>query len=281
MIIDVHTHVAPPQIRDDRETYTRAEEPAFASIYSDPRARLVGAAELVEMMNEQGVHRSVCFGFPWSQRETARRHNDYVLAARERWPDRLIPLACFDMMQPWALEEARRCLQNGAAGLGELAVYDAGFDEAAVARLAELGALCRETDAALMLHVNEPVGHQYLGKAPLTIREIYAVIEALAGVRLILAHWGGGIWFYNLLTREAPEVLGDVHYDTAASPFLYRPLVYRIACDIIGPEKVLLGSDYPLLPPTRYFDDVRQAGLTDEGAAAVLGGSAARFFGLE
>ncbi|MEW5725742.1 MAG: amidohydrolase, partial [Thermodesulfobacteriota bacterium] len=96
MIIDAHTHICPPEIRNDRARYLVSGEPAFAAVYSDPQARLAGAAELVRVMDEEGVDVSVAFGFPWRDRDTARRHNDYVLEAQARFPGRLLGLACFD-----------------------------------------------------------------------------------------------------------------------------------------------------------------------------------------
>jgi len=43
-------------------------------------------------------------------------------------------------------------------------------------------------------------------------------------------------------------VLANVWFDTAASPYLYRSDIYRLAAELAGEEKVLFGTDYPLLP---------------------------------
>ena len=51
--------------------------------------------------------------------------------------------------------------------------------------------------------------------------------------------------------------------DTAAAPFLYDLRIYRSALEIIGSERLVFGSDYPLLRPGRYVDDMRRGGLTD------------------
>jgi hypothetical protein len=76
-----------------------------------------------------------------------------------------------------------------------------------------------------------------------------------------LAHWGGGLFFYHLLKKAVKETLKNVYYDTAASPFLYDSRIYRYAKDLIGLDKVLLGTDYPLLKPERYFKEMTDAGL--------------------
>ena len=85
MIIDCHTHIFPPFVRDDRKSFVEAE-PAFQLLYSFPKAKLVGAAALIDQMDISGVDKSVVFGFPWSDPELMRRHNDYVGEAASRFP---------------------------------------------------------------------------------------------------------------------------------------------------------------------------------------------------
>ncbi|MBW2622752.1 MAG: amidohydrolase family protein, partial [Deltaproteobacteria bacterium] len=260
MIIDVHTHIFPREVRADRDKFL-AGEPAFTSIYQDPESRMAGASDLIRAMDRDGVDMSVTFGFPWSDEEKARAHNDYILEAQERYPGRIMGLASFSIQEDWTEREAERAIESGLCGLGELAVYGGGWDERVRERLVSLGQLCRSRDLPLLLHTNEPIGHKYPGKAPMNLKMIYDLVQALEGVTLILAHWGGGLFFFNLLKREVPESLADVYFDTAASPFLYRPEIYRLAGNIIGPQKILFGSDYPLIRPNRYFREMAAAGL--------------------
>ena len=63
-------------------------------------------------------------------------------------------------------------------------------------------------------------------------------------------------------------------FDTAASPFLYDPEIYQYAVRLLGVDKILFGSDYPLLPPGRYFDEMREAGLTKPQIDKICGGNA-------
>jgi predicted TIM-barrel fold metal-dependent hydrolase len=279
MIIDVHTHLFPPKIRQQRESYFK-NEPAFESLYRSPRSKLVGAADLIEVMNAHAVERSVIFGFPWQRADTFKRHNDYIMEAVDRYPDRLIGLGCFDAAHEKAADEARRCLAANLSGIGELAFYQAGLDEAAQSRLAPIMQLCREQNAPVMIHTNEPVGHRYPGKSPNTLGQIYALVKRFSDNTIILAHWGGGLFFFGLLKKEVKDSLANVFFDTAASPYLYEPAVYRVAEQCVGLEKILFGSDYPLLPPSRYFDDMQSGGLTPEQIADVCGRNAQRLFGL-
>ena len=114
----------------------------------------------------------------------------------------------------------------------------------------------------------------YPGKAPNTLVRIYELVRRFSDNRLILAHWGGGLFFYGLLKKEVSQAFANVWFDTAASPYLYTPAVYRSAVSIVGKEKVLFGTDYPLLPPERYFKEMDQAGLTTEEKSALCGANA-------
>jgi len=275
MIIDVHTHIFPKEVRDDREMFF-VGEPAFTDIYQDPKSRLAGAFDLIQAMDQDGVDMSLAFGFPWSNEEKAKVHNDYILEAQERYPGRIMGLASFSVKQDWAESEAERAIESGLYGLGELAVYGGGWDDRVRDTIVALGGLCRSKDLPFLLHVNEPVGHKYPGKTPMNLKMVYDLVLALKGVKLILAHWGGGLFFFNLMKREVPEALTDVYFDTAASPFLYRPEIYRLAGSIIGPRKILFGSDFPLIRPGRYFREMTSEDLESEAENMIKGGAAAR-----
>jgi len=81
--------------------------------------------------------------------------------------------------------------------VGELAVYGSDLDPEVIQALSEVMGLCRERNVPVLLHTNEPVGHDYPGKAPISLRGIYAFVKAYPENRVILAHWGGGIFFYG------------------------------------------------------------------------------------
>lgn len=277
MIIDSHVHIFPPDFREDRARFFKGE-PAFRLLYENPKARLAGVKDLLCDMDRAGVDRAVVFGFPWEGLETYRRHNDYVMEAVARHPDRLTGLGCFSLNTPNAPAEAERCLSGGMAGVGELAVYKDGFSMGAVPLLAEVMEVCRIRDALMLLHANEPVGHSYPGKTPMDLADLYAFLKAYPQNRIILAHWGGGLFLYGLLKREVRDVLKNVWFDTAASPFLYEPAVYRTASEIVGADRILFGSDYPLIQPGRCLRELQEAGLSAEARAMISGGNAERLF---
>ena len=260
MIIDAHTHLFPKKIRQNREKFFSAE-PAFEKLYQSPKSRLIGAQEMLASMDVSHVDKSVIFGFPWQNPLLFKQHNDYISEVVSRYPDRFIGLGCFDPFSDEAGEEARRCLQKGAlSGIGELAFYQSGIEKASLKKLEPVMEICRALGLPVLIHTNEPIGHAYPGKTANTLAQIYQLIRTFPQNKIILAHWGGGLFFFGLLKKEVKDSLKNVYFDTAASPYLYDVAIYRLAIELVGVEKILFGSDFPLLSPKRYFDEMQAAG---------------------
>jgi uncharacterized protein len=273
VIIDFHTHLFPKSMRDNREKYFEGE-PAFKMLYAWEKAKLIGGLEMVQVMDEEQVDVSVAFGFPWKNPEYSKIHNDYIMDVVARYPERIKGLCCLDTCRESAAAEVIRCIKGGLSGVGELAFYETGIVCEARDSLAPIMTICREKDLPVMIHTNEPVGHMYPGKSENTLAQIYDIIKRFPDNKIVLAHWGGGVFFYALLKKEVKEALKNVWLDTAASPFLYEPAIYRHAMGIIGVEKILFGTDFPLIRPSRYFNEFETAGLTQEEKNAICGENA-------
>ena len=281
MIIDTHTHLFPEKIRKNREAYF-SDEPAFQKLYQSSKSKLIGAREMLASMDDGQVDKSVIFGFPWKNKRLYKWHNDYIREVVSRYPGRFVGLGCFDPFSEGAAEETQRCLQEGRlSGIGELAFYQSGIEKASLARLEPVMEICRDRNLPVLIHTNEPVGHQYPGKTPNTLAQIYQLIGTFPQNNIILAHWGGGLFFYSLLKKEVKQRLNRVYFDTAASPYLYDPSVYRLAVELVGADKILFGSDFPLLTPAKYFKEMKAAGLSQEEMAQICGGNAAALFNLD
>jgi hypothetical protein len=279
MIIDFHTHIFFREIRQDREAYFDSE-PDFAALYRSSKSKLVGAGELIHSMDDHGVDKAVVFGFPWRSPALFKKHNDYVISMVDKYPDRLIGFASFDLFSPQASQETERCLGHGFSGIGEIAFYDSGIDAAALEQLEPVLSICLQKEFPVLIHTNEPVGHHYPGKTPNTLAQIYGLIKRFPENKIVLAHWGGGIFFYAVMKKEVKDCLQNVYFDTAASPFVYDPAIYRFAIQTAGIDKILFGSDFPLLKPSRYFEELSIAGLTHDEKKSIQGANAAELLKL-
>lgn len=278
MIIDAHTHVFPQDVIDRREIYAKRDS-SFDMIYSNPGSRMVTYQELVEEMDSAGVDRAIACAFPWRSLDLCRNHNNYIMEAVREYPDRIIGLATVNPIAGKACDnELERCFDGGLVGVGEISADAQGFRLDDSGTTGRIVAAVNEASGFLLLHANEDVGHPYPGKTPTTPSAVYGFLEKFPDTPTVLAHWGGGLFFYELMP-EVAKVTSSVYYDTAASPFLFRPDIYRIALDIVGPGRILFGTDFPLLRIRRHLDEIAQSGLPVDAQEAILGKNAQALLG--
>jgi len=280
MIVDFHAHIFPPEVCN-RRAELAGSDPAFGLLYGNPAARMVTADETVQAMDQEGVQLAVVFGFPWSDPGLCRMANDYVLEAQQRYPARL--RAFYTPAPGGGPLEARLALDalhRGMKGIGEVACYSLAGSRGGGdwSRLRPLAEAALEQKVPFLLHTNEPVGHLYPGKVEMRLKDLWGFARELPELALVLAHWGGGLFFYELM-RSVRQSLGNLYYDTAASPFLYDPRVYRVAVEILGADRILFGSDYPLISPSRYFKEMEEAGLSPDERERILGANALELLG--
>jgi hypothetical protein len=296
MIVDAHTHVFPPKVIAQRDRIAAAE-PAFAEIYGDGRARMATADELIASMDEAGVDVSVVCNFAWRDEGLVDHTNAYILDAAARSGGRLVPYVSV-YFPPDAgahgradTEEApqtakadvraavRALAAGGARGIGELRPEHSGYDLGNSDEADLLNWAASAFDLALLVHASEPVGHQYAGKAGGPLDAIVRFAANAAGVTVVAAHWGGGLPFYALMP-EVRDALASTYFDTSAGHLLYEPRVYRAAIDLVGADRILWASDWPLTSQAKALARLDAAGLTPAERTAIAGENAARVLRL-
>jgi len=273
MIIDFHTHIFPPWVTEKRAEYVRRDR-CFSLLYSQPKAKLATAEELVASMDETGIDLSVALNIGWVSHKLCVETNDYILDSVSRYPDRLVG---FCSIQPRAgdaaLVELERCAKAGARGIGEMRSDIQGFDLTDKAIMKPLVDSVIEHGLILLTHSSEPVGHQYAGKGNITPDILYSFILSFPNLKLVCAHWGGGLPFYALMP-EVARTLNNVFFDTAATSWLYQPQIFKQVSDIVGSDKILFGTDYPLISQNRIMAQIQSLELAEEDKAKILGGNA-------
>ena len=279
MIIDFHTHVFPPHIRKNRSQYID-NDPCFAMLYSNKEAKLATTDELIESMDKVGIDVSVIVNTGWTTHELCVETNDYILESIARYPKRLIGFCAVQPQSPEAaIAEIERCAKGGMRGVGEMRpdmqLFDLG-DEEAMQPIVEA---LRKHKLILLTHASEPVGHDYPGKGIITPDRLYPFITNFPDLTIVCAHWGGGLPFYALMP-EVKQAMKNVFFDTAASPFLYSPQVYNQVTQLVGADKILFGSDYPLLAQTQLLQEINSADLSEEAKSLILSGNAQRLLGI-
>ena len=280
MLIDFHTHILPPEVRRRRDHYVGVD-PTFAELYADPKAKMATAEDLIETMDSDGIDTSVVMGIGWADPGLARASNDYIIESVRRHPGRLIGFA--SVSPTWgdeAASEADRCARSGLRGVGELHPDTQSFDLGDRQTMAPIMEAVEEHNLIVTTHSSEPVGHLYSGKGATRPEVLWRFVQSFPEVRIVCAHWGGGLPFYSLMP-EVRDGLENVYFDTAASPFLYGPQVFETVAGLIGSERILLGSDFPLLRPGRLLKQIGESALPTVEAEAITGSNAATLLGLD
>ena len=279
MIIDMHTHIFPSEIIAHRTDFAR-RDPWFAELYGNPKARMATAEDLVAAMDRHDITLALTCGFGWRDAGIIRLANDYIIDAVKRYQTRLIGLA---VVQPidvaGTFVELARCSEVGLRGIGELMPHGQGY------RLNDMRVMTPIMEAAMhyqllvMTHSSEPVGHLYPGKGDALPSDLLALITAFPTVHIIAAHWGGGLPFYHLMP-EVAALTQNCWYDTAASPYLYRPDIFRIVGATVGHDKILWATDFPLMSYSPMLAYTAQAGMDAATSAMVMGENAAQLLGI-
>ena len=275
MIVDFHTHIFPPGLIEQRERYIQRDA-TFAELFADPKAKMATAEDLVEAMDEDRVDRSVAMGIGWTDHSVAREVNDYIIESVRHYPERIVGFA--GISPAWgelAVHEADRCANEGLRGIGELHADSQRYDIGDEKTMAPLMELARQRGLIVTTHASEPVGHAYPGKGETRPEKLWRFVRSFPDNAIVCAHWGGGLPFYALMP-EVAESLANVYFDSAASPFLYRPEVFSAVKGLVGVERILMGSDYPLLRASRLVAQAEESGLVGDDLAAILGGNAER-----
>lgn len=269
MRIDTHIHITPPDIIRD---YKKIEdkEPYFKMLCEAPHNKFATADDVVNHLKYSNFDKGIVFGFSFQDMGLCRYVNDYTMDSIKRYPNELIGFMAIPANHKEITKEIDRCYKGGLKGVGELFPEGQQLDIANLHKT-DLKACCLEYNLPLLIHTNELVGHYYAGKTSVPLEHIEAFINSHKEIPIILAHFGGGLLFYELM-NEIKSNFSNVYYDTAASLFLYNKKIYNVIREIGVMDKILFGSDYPLLPIERYEASLNE--LSEEEKSKIMGDNA-------
>lgn len=273
-IIDVHTHLFPPDVIKNQEKYCRLD--SCFGVLADPKCtiqRYATAEETIALADEAGIKKVIMQGWYWRDHGLCEYHNDYMYDVIRKYPYRFEAFASINPRVGWpAIWEMEKCYQRGFIGIGEMGPGGQGWDlnDKDFLHLMEAAVKC---NMLVNIHAGEPVGRIYAGKDPTPFEGFYDLAKKFPELKLILAHWGGGLPYYEMW-HGVKETMKNVYYDTAGNPLLYKTRVFECVAKIVGTKKILYGSDFPLLlyprkekhPNFKSFinDIIENGGLNEE-----------------
>ena len=307
MIVDVHYHfMRPPAdenvarawierlLLDGERAGIKKTVDEVLPIYRDIMDD-INADKLVRRMDESGIDvtamvivDNVDFGL---DNERILRVNEYCAQAAARHPGRLIALAGIDPRRPQAPALFRRCIEEfnmkGLKWHPDHGYYPNSKEAYAVLEVAN------ELGVPLLTHCSPLASSRAKYAHPIHLDDIALDFPSIT---IIAAHMGNGWWReWAALAQYKKNICGDMamwQLMAVSRPALFRRYLREIL-DIVGAEQVLFSTDGPVFEPhisnRRWVEMVKALPqesddgirFTEEEVNAILGGNAARIFGLE
>lgn len=254
----------------------------------------------------------VMFGYwakPADALDLSRRLNDHIASVCRDYPDRFVGLGTLPMQDATlAVGELERCVNElGLAGI-EIGTHvnDWNLDAAELFPVFEAAA---SLGAAVFIHPWDMMAKEKMPKywlpwlvgmpaeSSLAICSLIfgGVLERLPDLRVCIAHGGGSFPFTIGRIGHGFDVRPDlcaVDNDVHPSAYLDRlymdslvhdPAALNFLIDLIGAERIALGSDYPFPlgehHPGSLIDSMGD--LSHDTKARLLAGTAVEFLGLD
>jgi len=325
MVTDLHAHVIVPELLRDAEPADEwrprvwgEEGEQVVELGGRPIrsavAEFVDVDRIVEGQREAGIERTVLC--PWvpllyydaEPHEGLRRCRLQNEALARLVGERVGALGAVPLQDPeLAAAELRALMGRGELGGVEVAASVRG-DYLGAERFAPFWAAAEDTGALVFIHpttrgFDAPVfGDHYLWNAvgnPLetTITAAHmtlaGVMERHPGLRVLLAHAGGGLLGLRGRLRHAHSFQPQARSKLSEPPedsirrfyfdtLTHDPRLLRDLVEFAGAEQVVLGTDHPFdMGDLRPLETLRASGLPEEAQEAIASGNAARLLDLD
>ena len=200
----------------------------------------------------------------------ARRGNDLVADFVRRAPDRFIPVA---FVTPWypdeMVPELERCFDQ--LGCRYIKIYPhyvrVSQEDPMYYPIFEFAS---DRNLTVMSH-----GWHYFDPEDVSIRKRYeTLLKRFPKVTWVIAHGGSGS---RRSIVEAARELPPIYLETCGGA---RPGAFDYVVESVGADRVLFGSDMPLLDGTQQIAKIVQAGISAEDKRKILGLNAKRLLKL-
>ncbi|HWL76525.1 amidohydrolase family protein [Microbacterium sp.] len=279
--IDVHVHAMRPDTpgvenevsRRTREDQARRWKSDLVNITLDQTADYYRERRMLAVVFPVDTERHM---------GDSRVPNLDVAAAARRHPDVMIPFASIDPRRPDAIREARDLIENhGVKGFKfHPSIQGFATDEPAAYELYEV--LAGYGSIALFHSGQTGIGRTSPGGGGVRLKHsnpmlLDDIAVDFPELRLIIAH-PSFPWQAEALAvaRHKQNVFIDL---SGWSPKYFEEQLVQHANSLIS-DKVLFGSDFPVLTPDRWLADAETRGFKSEVLPKILKSNAARLLGL-
>lgn len=240
-------------------------------------------------------------------REIVRISNEHIAAACQKYPDRIVGLGNVALQHPGlAIEQLTHCVTElGMRGVEISSMIDGRelddpLFEGFWARAEELGCVVFLHPFGTSLgsrvdrfYLSNIIGQPIETTIALSHLIFGGVLDRYPGLKILAAHGGGYLPSYigrsdhgyevrpesRTMQRRPSEYLRQLYFDT----LIYEPHGVRHLIDQVGVSQVVVGTDYPFDMGAYQVHALVNAlpGVSEEDRAAILGGNAAKLFGIK
>lgn len=246
-ICDAHVHAYPGEVAADPAGFARIHgEPHWLKLVTNGPQGWADADQLILAMDRDGIEKAVLLGWYWQNPQTCRIQNAWYAESIRKYPDRLVAFAAIHPNDPDIVRQLESAREWGAVGVGEGLPGIQSVEGWQSPGWKTILNWTSDNGWPVNLHVTEPVGHVYPGRVETPLMQLVELFEAYPQQKWICSHWGGGLPFYAL-NRRVARALRNVWFDSAASPLLFSADVWKVVLQLMGKEKIIFGSDFPLL----------------------------------
>jgi aminocarboxymuconate-semialdehyde decarboxylase len=308
--VDFHAHLIDPAVYGETQTFSIFAQTTDAARAASILARMADIDERIAAMDAMGVgtqilssslvHQCTYDAAPDAGLRLDAAMNETIARAVAAHPDRLRGLGSVPLQAPeLAVRELTRCMSElGLSGVTiSTRVRDLDIGDA---RLHPFWEAAESLGAVVFIH---PAGNHdarfrkwqlwnSIGQSfeeAMAIASLFyeGILDAYPRLKIVISHGGGYMPFYlgriarNYVEKPATRVnmskppvdyLRMLHYDTC----VYDPDTLTDLVRVVGAERIVMGSDYPI-GEMKPADFVRScAALDAAGRALVLSGNAAR-----
>ncbi len=277
---DVHVH--PPSQTTD-QWKGEAKRDMFKYFGADSTVEPT-VDELAEKYRSMGIFANLLGGDDSSARGTPPIGNDYLAGIVRQYPD---VFCAFGAVDPWKGKVALREIERCSSELGLVGIkFHPNAQEFFLndQRFYPLYALMEKLGLLMMVHTGmsgagagSPGGRGFKLKYSAPIPYIDDVAADFPGLTIIMAHPS---WPWQEEQLAVVSHKGNVYMDLSGwSPKYFQPSLIQYANSRIQ-DKVMFGSDFPMIQPERWLKDFAQAPFKDELRSKILLENARKLFKL-
>ena len=195
------------------------------------------------------------------------RPNNRAVAECGRSSDRIIPCACVNpRLEDEATAELERCLSEDAMQGLKLMSANHGYVISSEV-VNDCVEVARSYGVPITVHSQGTPSH------PL---EIGVLAQRFPDVPFIMDHMGHRYWRGQAL--DAARMAENLFLGTCIAAF--EPGAVRAAVEMVGPERVVFGSNAPTAHPDLAVESIARLNLPDDHFELVMGGNLARIYRL-